>query len=68
MDDRRPEVQPAYDGATCACGEAWFVLHGDNTAPNGAIAMTKEGVVTGYTGRPHCMSCGQTYMKPQSYK
>lgn len=58
MDDRRPEVQPAYDGTICTCGEAWFVLHGDNTAPNGAVCLARDGTVTGYTGRPHCMSCG----------
>lgn len=62
MDERRDEAaQPAYDGATCTCGEAWFVLHGDNTAPNGAVCMNSDGVITGYTGRPHCMSCGHPY-------
>jgi hypothetical protein len=62
LDERRPEAaQPAYGGAVCGCGEAWFVLNGDNTAPNGAVCMTKDGAVTGYTGRPRCMSCGQRY-------
>jgi len=69
LDERRAEAaQPAYDGAVCTCGEAWFVLDGDNIAPNGAVCMTKEGVVTGYTGKPRCMSCGHPYLKPPSSK
>ncbi|MEU1497225.1 hypothetical protein [Streptomyces sp. NPDC005732] len=61
-DERRGEAaQPAYDGATCGCGETWFALDGDNDAPNGAVCMTKEGVVTGYHGKPRCMSCGRPY-------
>ncbi|GAA1888581.1 hypothetical protein GCM10009837_08070 [Streptomyces durmitorensis] len=69
LDDRRPEAaQPVYDGATCTCGEAWFVLDGDSSAPNGAVCMTADGVITGYTGSPRCMSCGHTYLKPQSSK
>jgi hypothetical protein len=63
LDDRRSEAaQPAYDGATCDCCEAWFVLDGDSTAPNGAVCMTKDGAITGYTGRPRCMSCGHPYL------
>lgn len=65
LDEREVEaVQPAYDGATCTCGETWFVLVGDSTAINGAVCMTREGVVTGYAGRPHCMSCGHPYPVP----
>ncbi|MET9445451.1 hypothetical protein [Streptomyces sp. NPDC006610] len=66
LDERGFEaVQPAHDGATCTCGEAWFVLDGDNMAPNGAVCMTKDGVVTGYAGRPRCMSCGRVYTLPR---
>jgi hypothetical protein len=62
LDGRRDEAaQPDYDGAVCTCGEAWFVLDGDSTAPNGAVCMTKDGAVTGYTGRPRCMSCGVSF-------
>jgi hypothetical protein len=42
-----------YDGAICSCGEAWF-----NTGP---VCMTRDGEVTGYAGRPHCVSCGKAY-------
>jgi hypothetical protein len=69
LDERRDEAaQPAYDGAVCTCGETWFVLDGDNTAPNGAVCMTKDGIVTGYAGRPRCMSCGHRYALPEPPK
>lgn len=38
--------------ATCACGSTWFELE------DGAVVMTEEGSITGYTGRPRCAECG----------
>ena len=38
--------------ATCACGSTWFELE------DGAVVMTEEGSITGYTGKPRCIECG----------
>lgn len=46
------------DPATCACGEGWFVLVGQEIAPNGAVTVTREGRITGYHGELRCLSCG----------
>jgi hypothetical protein len=68
LDQRRREAQPpAPDYATCPCGEAWFELRdGPEATPNGAVCMTLDGSVTGYTGRPHCISCSKPYTRPPS--
>jgi hypothetical protein len=54
LDDHRGKPpEPAYDGAHCSCGEAWFEVDG--------VCITKDGEVTGYAGKPRCKSCGKSY-------
>lgn len=53
ISSRSHSAWSGYDGAVCSCGEAWFTV--------GPVCMTREGEVTGYTGRPHCASCGKPY-------
>lgn len=63
------EEATAPEYATCPCGEAWFELRNTgDLAPHGAVCMSPTGSITGYTGQPHCLSCGQPYLKPQNYK
>lgn len=52
LDARRNEArEPAYDGAACPCGGAWFDVDG--------VCISKEGQVTGYAGKPRCKTCGE---------
>lgn len=52
LEERRRISESAYDGLTCPCGEAWFTL-------DGAVCLTRDGTVTGYSGTLRCVSCGQ---------
>jgi hypothetical protein len=62
LNERRRQAGEGEPVAVCPCGEAWFVLRGTSSAPDGAVCMTADGVVTGYAGRPHCLSCGRPYV------
>jgi hypothetical protein len=67
LDQKRADVEAAAapDYAVCPCGEAWFELRNTgDLAPQGAVCLSPGGSVTGYTGRPYCLSCGRPYLKP----
>lgn len=58
LDDHR---SPAYNGTTCPCGSAWFVLRRPDAGafdPAGAVCLDNNGHITGYTGCPVCIECG----------
>jgi len=59
LDQKRREAEAAAapDYVACPCGGAWFELRG------GAVCMTPAGSITGWTGKPHCRSCGRLYTK-----
>ncbi|WP_152626490.1 hypothetical protein [Streptacidiphilus carbonis] len=59
---RRRAAERVYDGLMCPCGDAWFVLRTDDGP--GAVVLDSEGTVTGYSGVPHCMSCGAVVSVP----
>jgi hypothetical protein len=45
----------------CPCGSQWFELRGatdQSMAPRGAVTLTHDGQVTGFSGVPHCLECG----------
>lgn len=50
---RKAAEEPAYDGAVCPCGEAWFDVDG--------VCISKEGEIVGYAGQPRCRACGKAY-------
>ncbi len=57
---------PRGEVATCACGESWFKLRGGTTeVPLGAVCLDGDGHVSGYTGVPHCVGCGQQWKPPR---
>jgi hypothetical protein len=49
------------DLAECPCGSAWFELRGPADEA-GAVVLNGEGSVTGYSGFPHCVECGQEWL------
>lgn len=61
--DRRSPASPEdADLLVCACGSTWFELctvDPDGTKHHGAVVLNDAGRVTGYTGTPHCLSCGR---------
>lgn len=43
---------------TCDCGEGWFRLVSRDLGTPAAVCMSQEGSITGYTGVPVCVGCG----------
>jgi hypothetical protein len=46
----------------CSCGSSWFELctiDATGTKTYGAVVVNQAGSVTGYSGTPHCLSCGR---------
>lgn len=64
LDDRRA-ARPTSDQLpgllVCTCGSTWFELCtvDDEGKVYGAVCLDEEGKVTGYSGTPHCLSCGR---------
>lgn len=57
---RRPTA--ANDVALCRCGSGWWTIRGPADVPgleNGALSVTPDGRVTGYTGELRCLECGE---------
>lgn len=59
---RRTASAAEDDLMTCPCGSSWFELYdvdlsGEKTT--GAVVVNREGRITGYSGIPHCLECGQ---------
>ena len=52
-----------YDGATCACGSAWFQLVGDGGTEGtaGLVALDERGVIIGYAGQLVCAECARPW-------
>lgn len=64
MVDRRRIAPTAGQPLRCrACGGEWFRLQGRQNDPesaqHGAVAMTQDGRITGYSGVPVCLECGE---------
>lgn len=59
--DRRLPPQDGYDGLRRECGGAWFRLGAGSPEDfeHGAVCINADGSVTGYSGTPHCASCGR---------
>lgn len=53
-----------YDGGTCHCGSAWFVLRSDDGVP-AQFTVDRRGVLTGYHGTPVCGDCLEPWTPPR---
>lgn len=62
LDDWRRSAPTAGQPLRCRhCGNEWFRLQGRPNDPesvkNGAVVMTQDGRITGYSGIPVCLEC-----------
>lgn len=64
LDDRRRVPPAGTEPLRCRqCGSEWFRLQGRSNDPevakHGAVTMDKDGRITGYSGVPVCLDCGE---------
>jgi hypothetical protein len=64
LDDRRRIPPTGGQPLRCRrCGSEWFRLEGrandPEVAKHGAVVMTEDGRITGYSGTPVCLECGE---------
>lgn len=64
LGDRRRVPPVGTDPLRCRhCGSEWFRLQGrpndPEAAEHGAVTMTVDGRIVGYSGVPVCLECGE---------
>ncbi|MEU1552107.1 hypothetical protein ABZ517_05220 [Streptomyces scabiei] len=55
LNDHRTAGEPDRGFAACPCGSGWFELRSGTRA--GAVCLSEDGTVTGYSGHPYCIEC-----------
>jgi hypothetical protein len=60
--DASRRASTPHGNRTCSCGGEWFELRGsanEAATPHGALVFAEDGRVSGFTGVPHCLVCGE---------